>query len=82
MSQETLEAVRRIVADHAALERDPATLAPTDDLFEAGMTSHRSINVMMAVEEELDVEFPDDLLTQETFTSLQSISDTVEQLRS
>ncbi|AKT50195.1 acyl carrier protein [Arsenicicoccus sp. oral taxon 190] len=81
MSTDTIEAVRGVVAQHAALERDPATLAPDDDLFDAGMTSHRSVNLMMALEEELDVEFPDSALTRETFTSLRSIATAVDQVR-
>ncbi|MTB72014.1 acyl carrier protein [Arsenicicoccus cauae] len=78
---DTIEAVRAVVAAHAGLKRDASELAPEDDLFDAGMTSHRSVNLMMALEDELGVEFPDALLTRETFTSLRSISDAVDQLR-
>ncbi|MCH8612118.1 acyl carrier protein [Arsenicicoccus dermatophilus] len=81
MSTNTIEDVRAVVAEHAGLERDAATLRPDEDLFDAGMSSHRSVNLMMALEEELDVEFPDELLTRETFSSLQSIADAVDQLR-
>ncbi|WP_409484911.1 acyl carrier protein [Arsenicicoccus dermatophilus] len=81
MSTTTIEDVRAVVAAHAGLERDAATLRPGEDLFDAGMTSHRSVNLMMALEEELDIEFPDAMLTRETFSSLQSIADAVEQLR-
>lgn len=81
MTTDTLEAVRAVVAEHAGLESDPAGLAPADDLFAAGMTSHRSVNLMMALEDELDIEFPDHLLSRETFTSLESIATVVDSLR-
>ena len=34
------------------------------DLYAAGMTSHASVNVMLALEDAFDIEFPDELLTK------------------
>ena len=76
----TAERIRNIIKQHARLSADAASLAPSADLYEAGMTSHASVNVMLALEEHFDVEFPDALLTRKSFSSLESIADAVAEL--
>lgn len=49
------------------------SLGVNDDLFDAGMTSHQTVQVMLALEDEFDVEFPDELLNRTTFTSVRSM---------
>ena len=65
--------IRTVLAEHARLLRDAASLASTDDLYQAGMTSHASVNVMLALEAEFDVEFPDAMLKRSVFDSIASI---------
>jgi acyl carrier protein len=65
--------IRTVLAEHARLSRDAASLASTDDLYQAGMTSHASVNVMLALEAEFDVEFPDTMLKRSVFDSVASI---------
>jgi acyl carrier protein len=50
------------------------------DLYDAGMTSHASVNVMLALEEGFDVEFPDRMLTRSVFASIGSICAAIGQL--
>jgi acyl carrier protein len=45
------------------------------------MTSHASVNVMLALEGEFDVEFPDHMLRRGVFESIGSISTAVAELR-
>ena len=71
------DTVRTIVLEHARLARPD--VADTDDLYDAGMTSHTSVNVMLAVEDHFDVEFPEALLRRETFQSIATISAAVAQ---
>lgn len=66
--------VRSVIAEHAALASDPQALAATDDLYQAGMTSHASVNVMLALEDTFDIEFPDAMLTREVFASIAAIA--------
>ncbi|MFI6905978.1 acyl carrier protein [Nonomuraea sp. NPDC050394] len=47
------------------------------DLWELGMESLAMVGVMVAVEDEFRVEFPDEMLTRETFRSLAVITDAV-----
>jgi acyl carrier protein len=74
------ETVRRVLDTHAKLTVPADTLAPDADLYAAGMTSHASVNVMLAVEDAFEVEFPDALLTKSTFCSIGAISSAVESL--
>jgi acyl carrier protein len=72
--------VREIVAEHARLSVDVATLDDADSLYEAGMTSHASVNVMLALEDAFDVEFPDEMLKRSVFESVASISEALAKL--
>jgi acyl carrier protein len=72
--------VREILSDHARLPIEVSTLAENADLYDAGMTSHASVNVMLALEEGFDVEFPDSMLTRSVFASIDSICASIAQL--
>ncbi len=74
------EAVREIVKEHGRLATDVETLSDDASLYEAGMTSHASVNVMLALEDTFDVEFPDELLKRSVFESIASISSALAQL--
>jgi acyl carrier protein len=58
---------------HARLAVDPGELDEDADLYRAGMTSHATVNVMLALEAEFDVEFPDHLLKRSVFETIASI---------
>jgi acyl carrier protein len=65
--------IRQVLADHARLAVDVSALANDADLYEAGMTSQASVNVMLALEDAFDVEFPDRLLTRSVFQTINAI---------
>jgi len=73
-------AVRDIVKEHGRLSVDVASLGDDDSLYEAGMTSHASVNVMLALEDAFDIEFPDEMLKRSVFESVASISQALAQL--
>ena len=75
------DAIREVLADHARLPEDPSTLAREADLYQAGMTSHASVNVMLALEDAFDIEFPDHMLKRSVFESVASIAAAVAELR-
>jgi acyl carrier protein len=74
------EAIRRIIRDHGRLPVDVDELADEADLFQAGMTSHASVNVMLALEDAFDIEFPDHMLKRSVFESVASIRAALEEL--
>ena len=65
--------IRRVLRDHGRLGTDPEELPADADLYQSGMTSHASVNVMLALEGEFDVEFPDHMLKRNVFRSIGSI---------
>jgi acyl carrier protein len=75
------DTIRKILQDHGRLDIDAATLSADADLYDAGMTSHASVNVMLAIESEFDIEFPDQMLSRGVFESIQSISSAVSSLQ-
>jgi len=72
--------IRDILSEHARMPVDPSTISDRADLYDCGMTSHASVQVMLALEEAFDVEFPDSMLTRSVFGSIASISSAIEQL--
>jgi len=74
------EAVRTILAEHCKLSVDVSSLTSNGDLYQVGLTSLTTVNVMLAIEDEFDVEFSDNMLTRATFQSIDSLVDAVEEL--
>jgi acyl carrier protein len=74
--------VRTVLAAHAKLPMDAATIGVQADLYAAGLTSHASVNVMLALEDEFDIEFPDSMLRKSTFGSIAAITVAVQELTS
>lgn len=72
--------IREIVAAHGRLAVDVGTLSDDDDLYRSGMTSHATVNLMLALEDAFGITFPDDLLRRETFESVASIRRALAQL--
>jgi acyl carrier protein len=67
------ETIRLVLAEHGRLAMDPTSIDENTDLFDAGMTSHASVNVMLALEEAFDFEFPETMLKKSTFESIAAI---------
>jgi acyl carrier protein len=72
--------IRAILAQHARLGTDINTLSDTSDLYEAGLTSLTTVNIMLAIEDQFDIEFPDHMLGRKTFRSIQALCEAVEEL--
>ncbi len=72
--------IRDILDTHGRLAKPSRTLEEDDDLYQRGLTSHASVNVMLALEAAFTFEFPDSLLTRETFKSVSSIKRAMQSL--
>jgi len=72
--------IRTVIAKHARLSTDVSTLADDSDLYAAGLTSLTTVNLMLAVEDEFDIEFPDNMLGRKTFESIRALSEAVEKI--
>lgn len=72
--------IRNILASHGRLSVDVATLNDDSDLYAAGLTSLITVNLLLAIEDHFDVEFPDELLSRRTFQSIGALAAAVEDL--
>lgn len=72
--------IRAVLREHADLAVDVATLGDEADLYKAGMSSHASVNVMLALEGKFDIEFPDRMLRRGVFESVAAIRGAIEEL--
>jgi acyl carrier protein len=70
--------IRQVLETHGRLPVASEAIADDANLYAAGMTSHASVNVMLALEEEFDVEFPDEMLTRSAFESIDAIAGALE----
>ena len=73
--------IRRILRDNGRLSVDVDSLGDDADLYQAGMTSHASVNVMLALEDAFDIEFPDSMLKRSVFESVDAIAAAVGELQ-
>lgn len=69
--------IRRVLETQGRLPVGVDTLADDTDLYRAGLTSHASVNVMLALEDAFDVEFPQAMLRKQTFDSIASIREAI-----
>jgi acyl carrier protein len=67
------ETIRVVLVEHGKLAVDANAIDDGTDLFAAGMTSHASVNVMLALEDAFDIEFSEQMLRKSTFESISAI---------
>ncbi len=74
------DTIRKVLADHGRLAVDASGIDRDADLYEAGLTSHASVNSMLALEDAFDLEVPDRLLKKSTFASISAIEGAITEL--
>jgi len=72
--------IRDILRSHANLPTDVGALPDDADLYAAGLTSHGTVSLMVALEEHFGVEFPERMLRRRSFESIASIRAAVSEL--
>jgi acyl carrier protein len=75
------EKIRSAIADHARIASGISTISDDADLYQAGMTSQASVNVMLAIEDAFDIEFPDRMLKRSVFESIDAIAAALTELQ-
>jgi acyl carrier protein len=76
------EEIRRIVLQHARLGCAEAAVTADADLYALGLTSLTTVNLMLALEDHFEVEFPNHMLSRKTFESVRTLVASIEQIRS
>jgi len=72
--------IRNILLAHGRLNQDVSLIQGDTDLYQSGMTSHASVNVMLALEGTFNIEFPDHFLKRSVFSSIDSIGRALSEL--
>ena len=75
------ETIREIIGTHARLTVSANSLPEDADLYAAGMSSQASVSIMVALEDEFGVEFPDHMLKRSVFQSIASIRTALEEIQ-
>ena len=70
--------VREIIADNTGIDVD--ALGDQGDLWQAGMASKAAVRVMLEIEEEFELEFPPESMSQASFATVDAITAAVEPL--
>ena len=78
---EMIDEIRGVIQEYGRLNVDTNALKEDSNLYDAGMTSHASVNVMLALENTFDVEFPDRMLRRNVFESIAAIRSSLEELK-
>ena len=68
-----MDKVRAILDQFGKLKVSADTLSPEADLYDAGLTSFASVQLMLGLEEAFDIEFPETMLNRKTFSSIAAI---------
>jgi acyl carrier protein len=72
--------IREVLAAHGRMAVDASEVDDQADLYDLGLTSHASVDVMLALEDAFDIEFPDEVLKKFTFASIHNIAEVIEGL--
>ncbi|MEM7698762.1 MAG: phosphopantetheine-binding protein [Verrucomicrobiota bacterium] len=76
---ETLGAIEAVVRPHLKFLKAEDDLGIEQNLGEVGLDSMASIDLLLDLEERFDVSIPDDLITENSFTSLAEIAKLIEE---
>jgi acyl carrier protein len=74
------EKIRQILGEHGRLATEVSGLADGADLYQAGLTSHATVALMLAIEDGFDVEFPERMLRRRTFESIETLYEALQEL--
>jgi acyl carrier protein len=80
VSSQISQRIRYVLQEHGRLSTGVNDLEDTTDLYQAGLTSHASVSIMLALEGEFGIEFPDEMLTRAVFSNISAIRSAVETL--
>lgn len=72
--------IRELIGSHKIIPVPVDRVGDDDDLYDLGMTSFASVQLMLALEEAFDIEFPESMLNRKTFQSIGSIDRSVSEL--
>ena len=76
-----IETIRRLIDENCNLSVSAQNVAPDCDLYKAGLTPLMATRLMLALEKEFQVEFPEQMLTRQNLSSIDAILSCVRELQ-
>ncbi|KWI31355.1 acyl carrier protein [Burkholderia ubonensis] len=73
--------IREVLRQVAHLETAVDQIGEADDLYDAGLSSLDSIQLMLSIEKTFDIEIPDEMLNRRLFQSIDALAQTVATLQ-
>ena len=77
-----IQDIRKLIAEHGRLPVAVETLGNDQDLYAAGLTSFAAVQLMLALEDRFDLEFPEQMLNRRSFASVNAIAGCLHELAS
>lgn len=74
-------AIRTILLEVVRLDVPVESLDDQADLYEAGLSSLATVQVMLAIENTFGIEIPDRMLTRQLFRSISTLAAATEQIK-
>jgi acyl carrier protein len=75
-----VQSVVDVIARHGRLPGPVEALDVEQDLYAAGLTSFAAVQLMLALEDAFDIEFPERMLNRRSFASIAAISACIDEL--
>jgi acyl carrier protein len=72
--------IRDILGKRGGMAATIGSVPRDANLYEAGLTSLSTVQIMLSLEEEFDVEFPESMLNRNSFASISEIQRRIEAL--
>ena len=76
-----IETIRRLIDEKCNLSTSAQNIAPDFDLHQAGLTPLMATQLMLALEKEFEVEFPEQMLTRRNLSSIDAILTCIRELQ-
>ena len=69
-----LATIRELIAQNGRLPVAIETIDNDQDLYASGLTSFAAVQLMLAIEDRFNVEFPESMLNRRSFASVDAIA--------
>jgi acyl carrier protein len=73
--------LRRILSESGNLDVPIDTVTDHADLYAVGLTSLATVHLILAMESEFDIEFPENVLTRRLFSTIDSLATAISALQ-
>lgn len=73
--------IAEIVTTVGRVDGEPGSLDPRANLFDLGMSSFHAVQVMLALEDRFQIQFPDEFLRKEHFATIQALGSAIQAIQ-